>query len=200
MTSMSIFEFVDGCASCFGKQLISHANTTNRFFAYVHLSAKDVNGIHTHVRVSWTISKEQSIKIHGSIVIIPWHSYHLDISFYETPYNICLNTTINKDNLFADSLIISYNILATYFINKVNTFIFRLRNDIRLVVKKNLSHHDTMFTQHLCQLPCVYACDSWDTLSLEPVSETFHGIPMAVSFTIISYYYRRSINSVTLHE
>ena len=57
-----------------------------------------------------------------------------------------------------------------------------------------------MFTKNLSQLARINACDTGNLLAFQPVTETFHRIPVAVFIRIVTYDNRFRVDFLTFHE
>ena len=71
---------------------------------------------------------------------------------------------------------------------------------LRLIIKDNLSHHHTMFAEHFRQLAGVNTCDAGNVFTFQPVTETFHCVPVAVFIRIVAYDNRFRMDFPALHE
>src|SRR5574344_1743480 len=200
MTTMTILKFIyiSTCSLC--QQLVTHTDTTDWLRAYTHLLSYYVDSIRANIWITRTISKEKSIILHISIVIVPRNSHYLYTTFDKTSYNICLNTTINKNDFLSGTFIISDNILTRDSINKIHAFIISFWNIVWLIIKNDFTHHYTMFTQNFCKFPGVDTRYAWNMFTFKPVSKTFNSIPMTILLAIIINNNSRSINLITLHE
>ena len=200
MRTMTIFKLVNRSATGFCQQLITHTDTANRLCRKAHLLSYNVYGILTHIRIAGAIGKEQSVEVHIRIIIVPRNAYYLYTSVQKTSDNVILYAAVNKNNLLSGSFVVTYNLLAAYFVYKVNTFIVCCRDIVRLIIKKNLAHHYTMLAQYLCKLTRVDARYSRNVLALKPVCKTFNSIPMRIHLAVICNNYCRCIYLITFHE
>ena len=174
MRTVTILQLVNLSTSSLRQQLVTHTYTTYRFVALLHLLAYYLYCILTHVWVARTVSKEQTVKLHIGIVIVPRHTNHFASSVDEATDDVCLHTTIHKHHLLgflacwhtALSWLISDNFLDWHLIHEVHSFVVCLRNIVWFVIKEYLAHHHTMLSQHLCQSAGVDARDGRDFFSL----------------------------------
>ena len=126
---------------------------------------------------------------------------HFNITFQQTTDDISLYTAIHQYHFpFIRTFIIANHFLATYFIYIVNACISSFKNIVRFIVKNNLSQHHAMFAEYFSQLAGINACDAGNLLAFQPVTETFHSVPVAVFIRIVTYDNRFRMNLLTFHK
>ena len=155
--------------------------------------------------VARAIGQEQTVKVQLVKVVVPGHSDNLDPTTYQTTDNIGLDTTVNQNDLFLSTFIITYNLLAAYFLHPVHRTII-LSVITPLAFRRGgggeayLSHHDAMLTEHLGEATGINACDGGNLFSLEPRCQRLLSIPMTKLFTIVSHDECLGMDAVALHE
>ena len=111
-----------------------------------------------------------------------------------------LHAAVYQHNLLSRAFVVAYYLLAAHLVHEVHALVVGLRDVIRLVVKKYLSHHHAVLAQHLGELAGVDARDSGHVLALQPVGKALGGIPVTVLLAVVGHYYCRRIDLVALHE
>ena len=71
-----------------------------------------------------------------------------------------LHTAVNEHHLLSGTLIVANNLFAAYAVHEVDSLIICLRDVVGFIIEENLSHHDTVFAQHLGELTSVDTRDA----------------------------------------
>ena len=94
--------------------------------------------------------------------------------------------------------------LAAHAVHVVHTLVHRYRQFFilppRFYIKLYSPHHHAVLAQYFSQFAGIDACNARYLLTLQPVAEAFHGIPMAVIFGIVTYDNGFGMDVFTLHE
>ncbi len=75
VAAVAVFEFVCACSGGFSQQLVSHADSADRFVAFEGF-ADVADGGFGEVRVARAVTDEESVVGYGAEVVVPWYAYH----------------------------------------------------------------------------------------------------------------------------
>ena len=133
-------------------------------------------------------------------VIIPWYTDDLYLPFQQQAKDVCLYAAVYQYHFLSGSFVVSDDLLAAHLIDIVHPGIIGIvAAGFLLGVEYHFPHHHSVFAQHFGQLACVDACQSGYLLTLQPISQTFTGIPMAESFAVIAHDECFRMDSSALH-
>lgn len=97
MAAVAILQFIDRSTACFGKQLVSHANATDRFVPIQCLADIPDSNI-ASIRIARAVRKEKPIVFQMIEIIVPGNTYHRYIPLQKVTDDIGFHTTIEKHN------------------------------------------------------------------------------------------------------
>ena len=202
VAAVAVLQLIDRGASSLGEQLVAHADTTDGLAAAAHLLADDLHGLGAHVGIARTIGQEETVKLQRVEIIIPRYTDDFHVATKEATQDVVLYTTVYEDHLLISlAFVVADYFLARNLSYEVYTLIASRRGLVlRLVVKHNFTHHHTVLTQHFGQFARVDSCDARHLFALQPVTQAFSRIPVAVLFAIVSDNQRRGINAVAFEE
>ena len=201
MAAVAVFQFVYLGAPSFGKQLVSHTDAEDGQFLVLHCLADMLHGSIAGIGVARAVGDEQPVELHPSIIIVPGNANHFHVTFQQAADDVMLDAAIHKEHfLLTGSFVVTDNLLAANFIHIIHIGIRGLRHFIRFIIKGDTSHHHPMLAKHLCQFAGIDARDARNLFAFQPVTETFHRIPMAIIFTIIAYNNGFGMDMLALHK
>ena len=116
MAAVSVFQFVDGCASGFCQQLVTHADTADRFISGECL-ADILDGRIAGIRVAGAVADEQAVVFQRIEIVIPGYANDGYITLQQAANDVMLHPAVHQDNpLFAFTFPVSNHFLAGHFI------------------------------------------------------------------------------------
>ena len=201
MATVSVFQFVDGGASGFCQQLVTHADTADRFVSGERF-ADILNGRIAGIRVAGTVADEQAVVFQRIEIVIPGHADNRYITFQQAADDVMFHAAIYQDNAFLTfAFAVSNHFLTGHFIYIIHIRVFSEIGCFNFFpANHDLSHHHAMFAQFLGQGTCIDPINSGNTFFFQPASQTLYSIPMTILMTVIAYDDGIGMYLFTLHE
>lgn len=120
VAAVAIFKFVGLGSSSFGEQLVAHADAKDRLVAQAHGATEILYSLAAHVRIARSVADEDTIVVELSVIVVPWHTHHLNPTLDEASENVALHATVDQHDSFLSTLVVAYYLLARNLVNIVD--------------------------------------------------------------------------------
>ena len=202
MAAMTVFQFIDGGASCFWKATDSPYKCRK-----IGLSLRLIA-----LRICCTASSQVSgspgpFEINNPSYSIPVKSHgskehgSLPHPVSVTTDNICLYTTIHQHHFFLPGTFIVTNYFLTrYFIYIIDTCIRCFGHIAGFIIKYDFPHHTPCSRRTLVSSRVSMPCNARHFAHASASRPDFLRIPVTVFFTVITYNNRFGMDTFTFHK